>query len=77
MEIQEDQLRELGFSEFMHLQKSKRDLFKRLVWMQVVENEIITIRVKLVGTQWLIDYVNPPKNITNISEAIKFIQINA
>jgi len=49
MYLDDNYFNELGFVEFIHLRKTDRDGKKRMAWMQVVNNEIITIRIALVN----------------------------
>jgi hypothetical protein len=69
-------LREMGFTDFIHLRKTQRDRIKRMAWMQIVNEEIVTLRIAFVNKKWVIDYISPEKYIKKletINEAIKFI----
>jgi len=77
MEIKENYLRELGFTDFVHLQVAERDEKERMAWMQVVNDEIIMIRVVLINNKWVVEYVSPDKyssDLTTINDVIKFIK---
>jgi|GEM_PF-3810987 len=51
----EDYLKRIGFTEFDHLDKSKRDSFKRLVSVVFVEKGCFTIRLILKDGNWDIE----------------------
>ena len=59
MSIEYDSLYKLGFTDFIHLKEADRDGQKRMVWMQVIDNEIVTFRIVLTDNKWIIDYVSP------------------
>ncbi|MBK7883794.1 MAG: hypothetical protein IPJ81_08330 [Chitinophagaceae bacterium] len=61
IELEEKHFKELGFVNFVPLHKADYDGIKRLAWMQVFDNEIITIRITHVNNDWIIDYVSPEK----------------
>jgi hypothetical protein len=50
--IMENELKELGFTDFIHLRKSKRDGIKRKVWSGEYKNDLIVIIVEETGGEW-------------------------
>lgn len=77
MNLEYNYLRELGFNDFVHLRKTERDGRKRMAWMQIIDEEILTIRIVLINNEWFVDYVNPDKHtkqIVTINDAIEFIK---
>lgn len=51
----EKYLKRLGFTEFEHLHKAKRDMLRRLFAVTYVENSCFTIRLVYLNNIWEID----------------------
>ena len=46
--INDDYLKELGFVDFVHLDKKKDDGQRRMAWLHLVDGEITAIRIVLI-----------------------------
>jgi len=76
MEIAQEYLTKLGFTDFIHLKKSDRDGQKRMSWMNVINNEIVAVRIILIDNKWLIDYISPMSYSTRfntLEDVVDFI----
>jgi hypothetical protein len=79
MDLSYDYLQNLGFRDFIHLRRADRDGAKRMSWMQIINEEIVTIRIIFINNLWGIEYVNPNKyfkKLNTIDAVINFISTN-
>lgn len=53
--IDENHLRLLGFTDFEHLNKNKKDSKRRLAAVRFIENQCFTIVLVFQNNSWIVD----------------------
>ena len=80
MDSIEKKLKALGFVNFKHPSPSDRDDKKRLCWLQIVNWEIVTIRVVYSNNGWVPDYIKPEKyleKLQTLEAIISFVSFHS